>query len=237
MSTNDSHHQIKNHRNKHIKKSQINSSDSSSFIISSSHTSSSPSEISDALNSSARYHSIIRKSNTPKKNYGRKNASNSDSPSSTESDLKNRPHNNSRTATRSKSAEARSAQSISSEESGILELRPSATIGRPTRKGLLPNWKKIFTQSKTAKQQQESTKEKRYTQHRLVYHQATNKAIGENILNPAESSEIETIWFHNINGMKDENNWAQIITTMKENNVDIFGFAEINKSLDSFAKI
>jgi hypothetical protein len=51
-----------------------------------------------------------------------------------------------------------------------------------------------------------------------------------------ESLEIETIWFHNINGMKDENNWAQIITTMKENNIDIFGFAEINKSIDSFAK-
>jgi hypothetical protein len=37
--------------------------------------------------------------------------------------------------------------------------------------------------------------------------------------------------------MKDENNWAQIIATMKENNVDIFGFAEINKSMDSFAKL
>jgi exonuclease III len=46
---------------------------------------------------------------------------------------------------------------------------------------------------------------------------------------------METIWFHNINGIKDEKNWAQIILTMKENNIDIFGFAEINKSMDNFA--
>jgi hypothetical protein len=42
------------------------------------------------------------------------------------------------------------------------------------------------------------------------------------------SEEFDTILFHNINGMKDTTNWYQILLTMKELNVDIFGFAEIN---------
>jgi hypothetical protein len=63
-----------------------------------------------------------------------------------------------------------------------------------------------------------------------------NKSIGENILDPPKSDNIKMLWFHNINGMKDEQNWEQIITTMKENNVDIFGFAEINKSMDNFSR-
>jgi dTDP-4-dehydrorhamnose 3,5-epimerase-like enzyme len=79
-------------------------------------------------------------------------------------------------------------------------------------------------------------KAKRYIQPRLHYHQGSNKAIGENILDYPKSDDIETIWFHNINGMKDERNWEQIITTMKENNVNIFGFAEINKSMENFSK-
>jgi hypothetical protein len=45
------------------------------------------------------------------------------------------------------------------------------------------------------------------------------------------SDDAETILFHNINGMKDDTNWYQIIATMKELNIEIFGFAEINRSL------
>jgi hypothetical protein len=37
-----------------------------------------------------------------------------------------------------------------------------------------------------------------------------------------------TILFHNINGMKDNKNWYQILATMKDLNVDIFGFTEVN---------
>jgi hypothetical protein len=72
-------------------------------------------------------------------------------------------------------------------------------------------------------------------QPKLSYQQASNQEIGTNILTPAASADLETIWFHNINGIKDEKNWAQIIHTMNENNIDIFGFAEINKSMDNFA--
>jgi hypothetical protein len=42
------------------------------------------------------------------------------------------------------------------------------------------------------------------------------------------SKEFDTILFHNINGMKDTTNWYQVLLTMKELHIDIFGFAEIN---------
>jgi hypothetical protein len=54
-----------------------------------------------------------------------------------------------------------------------------------------------------------------------------NQAVGANILTPSNSLELETIWFHNINGIKDEKNWAQIITTMKENNIDILALQKL----------
>lgn len=40
------------------------------------------------------------------------------------------------------------------------------------------------------------------------------------------------ILFQNINGIKDEANWFQIMTTMMELQVEIFGFAEINRTLN-----
>jgi hypothetical protein len=70
-------------------------------------------------------------------------------------------------------------------------------------------------------------------QSKLKYNLQTNKAFCNNIL---DTSELDTFFFHNINGIKDDNNWHQIIHTMKELNVNIFGFAEINKSMDNFLK-
>jgi hypothetical protein len=85
-------------------------------------------------------------------------------------------------------------------------------------------------------QKVEQSKTKKYLQPKIIHHQLSNQEIGVNISTQTDSSDLETIWFHNINGMKDEKNWAQIITTMKENNIDIFGFAEINKSMESLTK-
>jgi hypothetical protein len=56
----------------------------------------------------------------------------------------------------------------------------------------------------------------------------SNLHYGDNIF---DTPEHEIIFFHNINGMKHDDNWFQIITTMHELNVTIFGFAELNKSL------
>jgi hypothetical protein len=123
-----------------------------------------------------------------------------------------------------------------SDDSFITELQPSSTIGRQKRKGLNQSWENIFQTRNHANQNVKSSKTKKYMQPKIFYHQLSNQAIGVNILSQTESSEMETIWFHNINGKKDEKNWAQIITTMKENNIDIFGFAEINKTMESLNK-
>jgi hypothetical protein len=125
---------------------------------------------------------------------------------------------------------------FSSDESSVTELRPSSTIARSKKRGLLPNWENIFRQEKATIQTKTADTEKSFIQPRLFYHQDANVPIGDEIAHQTESPDHETIWFHNINGMKDEQNWAQIIATMKENNVEIFGFAEINISMDNFSK-
>jgi hypothetical protein len=58
----------------------------------------------------------------------------------------------------------------------------------------------------------------------------SNRNIGDSIPN---YSEDETIIFHNINGLKDENNWCQILQTMQDLNADTFGMVEINRSLQN----
>jgi hypothetical protein len=52
-----------------------------------------------------------------------------------------------------------------------------------------------------------------------------------------ENHEGEKFLFHNINGIKDDDNWHQIMTTMKELQVDIFGFAELNKTMNHGKKL
>jgi hypothetical protein len=56
----------------------------------------------------------------------------------------------------------------------------------------------------------------------------SNLPIGDDI---HEQTEDETIIFHYINGIKEEANWFQLFMTMKELKADIFGFAEINRTL------
>jgi hypothetical protein len=70
---------------------------------------------------------------------------------------------------------------------------------------------------------------KYYLQTKLLININPNNHHGDNIF---AAQENERILFHNINGIKDDANWFQIITTMSELNVSIFGFAEINKSLN-----
>jgi hypothetical protein len=60
-----------------------------------------------------------------------------------------------------------------------------------------------------------------------------NDSFGDDI---TQESDVETILFQNINGIKDDTNWAQIINTMHELKIDWFGFAETNKSMDNFSK-
>lgn len=73
-----------------------------------------------------------------------------------------------------------------------------------------------------------SMHETRFTQMKLKSQTETNVPFGDDI---HEQTDDQTILFHNINGIKDSTNWFQIITTMRELNVDVFGFAEINQQM------
>jgi hypothetical protein len=73
-----------------------------------------------------------------------------------------------------------------------------------------------------------SRKGKKYLQIKLHTDIDSNDHYGDNIF---DQHNHEIILFHNINGIKDETNWFQIITTMSELNTSIFGFAELNKSM------
>lgn len=73
-----------------------------------------------------------------------------------------------------------------------------------------------------------SRNEKKYLQIKLQHNIDSNDHYGDNIF---DHHDHEVILFHNINGMKDDTNWFQIVTTMSELNTSIFGFAELNKSM------
>jgi hypothetical protein len=66
---------------------------------------------------------------------------------------------------------------------------------------------------------------KKYIQTTVSNEEHLNLPFGDHILDEKQGC---IILFHNINGMKDEKNWYQILSTMKDMNVDIFGFTEVN---------
>jgi hypothetical protein len=85
------------------------------------------------------------------------------------------------------------------------------------------------TKDSSNNEKQLHSKQKRYSQIRLTQTTMSNMHFGDEI---PSSDENDIILFHNINGMKDPTHWFQIMMTMQELNVSIFGFAEINKSLN-----
>jgi hypothetical protein len=54
--------------------------------------------------------------------------------------------------------------------------------------------------------EKQDNKRRQYIQPKLRVEQQVNDAFGDNILN---DSDLETIYFQNINGIKDEKNWTQ----------------------------
>jgi hypothetical protein len=73
-----------------------------------------------------------------------------------------------------------------------------------------------------------SSGNKKYIQTTVRHEEHLNLPFGDHILDEKQGC---IILFHNINGMKDNKNWYQILSTMKDMNVDIFGFTEVNRSL------
>jgi hypothetical protein len=74
-----------------------------------------------------------------------------------------------------------------------------------------------------------ATTQKRYSQIKLETFDSDNLPFGDDIHGNHDGI---TLLFHNINGIKDIDNWHQIMTTMKELQIDIFGFIELNKIMD-----
>jgi hypothetical protein len=62
--------------------------------------------------------------------------------------------------------------------------------------------------------------------------QPNNLHFGDNI---NHNTDAECFLFHNINGIKDETNWVQINSMMKELNITGFGFSEINTTFRGLA--
>jgi hypothetical protein len=75
---------------------------------------------------------------------------------------------------------------------------------------------------------------RRYTEIKIHNPNTNNLPFGDNIQEPYDS---ETILFHNINGLKDKTNSFQILMTMYELKVNIFGFNETNQQLNKGKKI
>jgi hypothetical protein len=67
----------------------------------------------------------------------------------------------------------------------------------------------------------------------LKTHESINLPFGDDI---NAQTEGKTILFHNINGIKDEANWHQIMATMKEIKADVFGLAELNRTMNGGEK-
>jgi hypothetical protein len=88
---------------------------------------------------------------------------------------------------------------------------------------------KINEYTKEEQRQQQRLQHREYTQIKLKSTTYTNQPFGDSI---TDTPDHERILFHNINGMKDDKNWYQKITTMKEQNASIIRFAEINQSLN-----
>jgi hypothetical protein len=72
----------------------------------------------------------------------------------------------------------------------------------------------------------ETQKQKRFTQIEIPNYNIGNDTFGDDI----QLEQDEIFYFHNINGIKSNDNWAQILHTLQEHNVTCFGLAETNVS-------
>jgi hypothetical protein len=94
-------------------------------------------------------------------------------------------------------------------------------------------WKQIFARAKIDKSK--NTESNAATHTNLQQAHLTNSNRQE--LHTVFGNDIEThcnyecFLFHNINGIKDESNWSQILSAMKDLDITCFGFAELNTTM------
>jgi hypothetical protein len=111
---------------------------------------------------------------------------------------------------------------------------------RTAKNDTIQKWKELFRNTKdnvilnwNSKQQHlnRGTNHKQTKIFDQSAHLTANLPFGDDV---TAHSECEGILFHNINGIKDEHNWYQINTTMKELNMSGFGLAETNTSMKGY---
>jgi exonuclease III len=141
---------------------------------------------------------------------------------------KNKQHQRNDTTYNEDSSQADSLN-YSSSDSDITRLRPTITIQTSTD---IDSGKAMIRKTRMADYMNTTRQSKdrgKYHQIKLTPMQTTNLPIGDDI---NEQTNIKTILFHNINGIKEEENWFQILMSMNELKADIFGFAEINQTMN-----
>jgi hypothetical protein len=113
-------------------------------------------------------------------------------------------------------------------------LRPTSTIHstsdiqHSTTTKQKKRWEEIFdTTIKTKEANYKSTTN--FTKLKLKPNSDSNLPFGNDI---HEIYDSDKIIFHNINGLKDDTNWLQILKTMMELRADIFGFVELNRTME-----
>jgi hypothetical protein len=76
-------------------------------------------------------------------------------------------------------------------------------------------------------------RQKRLQQQTILNYKYNNKNLpfGDDI---TKDYNCEGFLFHNVNGIKDEHNWFQILSTMKDLNITFFGLAEMNTTMHSY---
>jgi hypothetical protein len=128
------------------------------------------------------------------------------------------------------SSQAESLDYSSSDSNITRGLRPSITIRNSTDiDSNKDTGQKIRKEAYSNLTMRKYKDKGNFHQIKLTPMQTTNLPIGDDI---NEQMDNETILFHNINGIKEDTNWFQILMTMNELKADIFGFAEINRTLN-----
>jgi hypothetical protein len=120
-----------------------------------------------------------------------------------------------------------SSDSLHSHQDIINSNQPIKDVDTQKIKTMTQRWADIF--KKESSRGRETKDTQKFHQIKLKPMETSNLPVGDKI---HEETDLETILFHNINEIKDETNWYQILMTMKELRADIFGFTEINRTME-----
>jgi hypothetical protein len=120
-----------------------------------------------------------------------------------------------------------SSTSLHSHQDIVNSNQPIKDVDTQKIKMMTQRWADIF--KKESLRGRETKDTQKFHQIKSKPMETSNLPVGDKI---HEETDLETILFHNINWIRDETNWYQILMTMKELRADIFGFTEINRTME-----